>query len=313
MPKTMWKNIVIGLLGLLLLMMGWRHYVQIGALKEKELAMADCRDAAATMPVADSLLWIGEGDAARQLFAAGQGREAHLRHLAFWESRLEIHRQRMDSILQLRDAVAELALRQRQGNLALQRRLTQLNAGLEQEEEKGRDMEDSLRRARERFALDSLIRETKEKDMRAMVDSLRTVIGELEVRLANRKYLQWVSPKGVDIIYIGDTDGERPHGQGTGIWKNGTYYEGNWEQGDKHGRGVYQFPQGERYEGEFVRNQREGHGTYLWKNGDVYSGGWKNDLREGEGVIRDKDGRIVKRGIWKADKVIQSVEVPEGH
>lgn len=313
MPDTMWKNITIGLLALLLLVLAWRHHVQTGALKKKELAIADCREAVATMPEADSLLWIGEGEAARQLFATGQGREAHLRHLAFWETRLEIHRQQMDSIRHLRDSIADLALRQQQGNIALKRRLAQLNAGLEREEVKGRDMADSFRIARERFTVDSLIWETVEKDNRAMEDSLRAVIDELEVRLANRKYLKWKSPKGVDIIYIGDTDGEMPHGQGTGIWKNGTYYEGEWEKGEKHGRGVYQFPQGERYEGEFVRNRREGQGTYLWKNGDVYTGGWLNDLREGEGIIRNKDGKVIKRGIWKADKVVQAAVVPEGH
>ena len=54
--------------------------------------------------------------------------------------------------------------------------------------------------------------------------------------------------------YIGDYKEGRSHGQGTLVLRNGTTYEGAWENHKRHGLGKYTNQQGKVFEGVFVEN-----------------------------------------------------------
>jgi hypothetical protein len=310
------KNVLHFLLLFLFIALGFLSFRLLQTrqdLKAQDLELAVLHEALHRMVPADSLLRLGQPDAALALFPEGRIRDDQQERLTRWEERLQVHRLALDSLERQRDSLLDLAGKQRLLQGRLHRELDRREKNKVREERSMERLTDSIRSLvvlREKE--ESLLRHTL-RDNEGLVDSLRAAITALEERLENRRYLRWKSPKGVDIIYIGDTDGEQPHGQGTGIWKNGTFYEGEWVKGEKHGKGLYQFPQGERYEGDFAHNRREGYGVYSWKNGDVYHGQWKNDLRDGEGLIRNKEGKIIKRGIWKEDKIVRSTEVPEGH
>ena len=47
-------------------------------------------------------------------------------------------------------------------------------------------------------------------------------------------------------------------------WKNGTKYEGDFEDDKKHGTGTYIWPNETRYEGAWVDNKRNGFGKLFY-------------------------------------------------
>eukprot|EP00658_Telonema_sp_P-2_P032046 TRINITY_DN23832_c0_g2_i7.p1 TRINITY_DN23832_c0_g2~~TRINITY_DN23832_c0_g2_i7.p1 ORF type:complete len:1200 (+),score=235.75 TRINITY_DN23832_c0_g2_i7:161-3760(+) len=51
---------------------------------------------------------------------------------------------------------------------------------------------------------------------------------------------------------VGGPEGKIPHGRGLYNWKDGSNYEGDFQNGQRHGFGVYLFPNGDRFEGEFA-------------------------------------------------------------
>ena len=80
------------------------------------------------------------------------------------------------------------------------------------------------------------------------------------------------------LIYEGDFEKDKEHGQGRLITPNGGVYEGQFEHGKKTGKAKYTDPSGLTYEGEFVDGQREGYGKYTNPDGTVaHEGMWKQN------------------------------------
>jgi hypothetical protein len=163
--------------------------------------------------------------------------------------------------------------------------------------------------------IDSLRRQhtQNEQQMKATLASLRAELNAVRDTLANRGFIQFKSPSGVDIVYLGDIVDGQAHGQGIGIWADGTKYQGEWRYGVKHGRGLYKYPDGDSYEGEFKDNKRHGQGVYRWANGDYYQGGWAEDRRSGEGVIINNSGRVVRSGIWDRDRLVERKDLNDNN
>lgn len=91
-------------------------------------------------------------------------------------------------------------------------------------------------------------------------------------------------------VYTGSVvDGKR---QGTGkyVWKDGTTYEGNWNNNVMEGNGKLTTPDGDIYEGNFENGKKNGKGKYNFSNGDIYEGEFKNDIMNGTGKYTFADG-----------------------
>ncbi|MCX7698038.1 MAG: hypothetical protein N2114_01035 [Candidatus Goldbacteria bacterium] len=117
------------------------------------------------------------------------------------------------------------------------------------------------------------------------------------------------SEKPIKSLY---NDGECPFPATffSGIWKaglfykgysrflneDGSYYEGDFENGSLHGYGKYVWADGSYYEGNFNRNMREGLGFYKYPDGSVYNGEWKENLKNGYGelIVQSEPGFIYK-------------------
>jgi len=60
-----------------------------------------------------------------------------------------------------------------------------------------------------------------------------------------------------------------------------TFYEGDWQKGQKHGKGAYIGFSGNKYEGEFKNDLRDGVGQWQMADGTLYKGLWKEDAFTG--------------------------------
>ena len=95
-------------------------------------------------------------------------------------------------------------------------------------------------------------------------------------------------------------------GHGEEVWKDGTTFQGVYNNGQKNGFGKMAWYDDdmkviETYEGEFVDNKFHGKGLYNWINKKKkYDGEWKDGKMNGKGEFNWKDGRGYK-GEFKDD------------
>ena len=73
-------------------------------------------------------------------------------------------------------------------------------------------------------------------------------------------------------------------GVGRYLFKDGSYYNGQWANDQMSGFGRYDMANGDCYVGEFHKNRRDGHGMCTYADGSTYDGGWLKNMRHGEGV-----------------------------
>jgi len=94
-----------------------------------------------------------------------------------------------------------------------------------------------------------------------------------------------------------------PDGNGKETYTDGSYFVGNFSNGQKT-NGTYYFTDGTKYEGTFQNNEFDGSGTYFYepdhKNKVKYEGIFKNGMYNGYGVLTYKDGST-DDGFWKDD------------
>ncbi|XP_069597680.1 MORN repeat-containing protein 1 [Ranitomeya imitator] len=92
--------------------------------------------------------------------------------------------------------------------------------------------------------------------------------------------------------YVGDVRNQLRHGYGIYVYDNSFFrYEGEWKGGKKHGHGKLLFRDGSYYEGEFVRGEIVGSGLRYWAaQGNIYSGEFQDGELHGHGVMKYKDG-----------------------
>ncbi|XP_041425283.1 MORN repeat-containing protein 1 isoform X2 [Xenopus laevis] len=103
-------------------------------------------------------------------------------------------------------------------------------------------------------------------------------------------------------FYEGEfVDGEIT-GNGLRYWaSSGNKYSGEFQAGELHGYGVMQYKDGGRYEGEFVFGIREGHGLLVDKEGKTYSGAFHNNKKYGAGQMKFMNGDNYE-GDWILDQ-----------
>ena len=147
------------------------------------------------------------------------------------------------------------------------------------------------------------------------IDSLRFALAKanmrmesLTVQLASKSkndYLKFSNERGVEVYYVGEILDKNANGWGVALFSDGSRYEGEWKNNMRDGNGIFYWPDGEYYQGEFVLDKRQGEGKYYWPNGEMFAGKWQNDKRNGDGVFYGKDGKVVAKGIWKNNELVQ--------
>ena len=96
--------------------------------------------------------------------------------------------------------------------------------------------------------------------------------------------------------YEGFFENNKFNGKGKYNWGNQRQYEGEWKNGKMNGKGKLTYSDGSYYEGDFINGKKSGQGKYVWEKDKYYIGGWKNDKQNGKGIY-NKYGREVK-GFW---------------
>ena len=80
-------------------------------------------------------------------------------------------------------------------------------------------------------------------------------------------------------------------------------YEGEWFRGKPHGRGKLYYKNGAYFEGEF--NEGVGdceEGLFIYADGSYYIGGVKQSAANGVGTLVYKDNEMVYKGEWLHSK-----------
>ena len=139
--------------------------------------------------------------------------------------------------------------------------------------------------------------------------------------------------KAKDYEYEGDYLNGKKQGKGKVVWKDGSFYEGeffmgrvegmgkhrwldseydgHWRAGKMHGTGIYKWDDGRWYEGELREGLKDGFGKY-YDGTKIYSGFWKNGKEDGKGQLQEGD-KIIE-GIWKSGKLLKNKEIiPNEH
>ncbi|CAM1342646.1 MORN repeat-containing protein [Tenacibaculum amylolyticum] len=141
-----------------------------------------------------------------------------------------------------------------------------------------------------------------------ILKSTKKHLSSIKNQLANKssfKYLKFKSSKKHILHYVGRILKGKANGYGIAVFDTGGRYEGEWKNNKREGKGVFYWADGEHYEGNYKNDLRNGTGTYFWTDGKKYTGGWKKDKRHGEGTFYDKKGKVLAKGIWKKDKLIE--------
>ena len=101
----------------------------------------------------------------------------------------------------------------------------------------------------------------------------------------------------------------RKHGKGKEIYSDGSFYEGEYNEGQQSGKGKYQDFEGNVYEGNFYKGNKHSKGKITFVNGEILEGLWLNGLKEGNFSYTDSSGCKYVRKYIK-DELIE--EVKEG-
>ncbi|KAJ8257695.1 hypothetical protein GJAV_G00188700 [Gymnothorax javanicus] len=103
-------------------------------------------------------------------------------------------------------------------------------------------------------------------------------------------------------FYEGEFVNGEIEGNGLRFWaRSGDSYSGQFKSGELHGFGVMQYASGEKFEGEYCYGLREGHGFLLDKEGNTYEGSFHEDKKHGEGVMNYRNGDQYE-GDWLLDQ-----------
>jgi clan AA aspartic protease (TIGR02281 family) len=99
--------------------------------------------------------------------------------------------------------------------------------------------------------------------------------------------------KIADGDYVGEWVGNRPNGQGTLTWPDGTRYVGQFHDGSISGQGIFTWANGDEYIGEFHGGKMHGMGTLVWSNGQKYVGTFSAGAMTGQGSMYAADGSVL--------------------
>ena len=95
------------------------------------------------------------------------------------------------------------------------------------------------------------------------------------------------------------------HGKGKITYKDGSYYDGEWENGKRHGFGIEWLYDGSSYRGYYQDDKRHGQGTYYSQNKQSYEVNFEYGIMDGEAVVTDGWGRKYKSFFYQGLEIKQ--------
>ncbi len=106
--------------------------------------------------------------------------------------------------------------------------------------------------------------------------------------------------------YTGEMQNGKKNGKGVSRYAEGQIYDGYWKDDKKDGKGVFTWPNGMKFDGYFTNDLRNGEGIQYYENGNMLKGTWTHDTLNGYAKLMDPKGKIIKEGITKNDKFVDS-------
>ncbi|KAF6345107.1 MORN repeat containing 1 [Rhinolophus ferrumequinum] len=110
--------------------------------------------------------------------------------------------------------------------------------------------------------------------------------------------------------YEGEWRGGKTHGRGKLLFKDGSYYEGEFVDGEIMGEGCRLWASsGNTYSGQFVLGEPQGHGIMKYKAGGRYEGELSRGLREGltsatSQGLQPRARRHMRQGTWMPARLL---------
>eukprot|EP00118_Oscarella_pearsei_P006682 m.30642 g.30642 ORF g.30642 m.30642 type:complete len:564 (+) comp31372_c0_seq1:46-1737(+) len=103
--------------------------------------------------------------------------------------------------------------------------------------------------------------------------------------------------------YEGEWKDGKKHGHGKLVMGDGSYYEGNFRDGEIccHGFRLWAST-GNQFEGQFEDGEMTGQGVMKYGDGGIYEGNWLENKHEGVGILTDGDRRGVYKGAFHGHK-----------
>lgn len=103
--------------------------------------------------------------------------------------------------------------------------------------------------------------------------------------------------------YEGEWQMGKKHGHGKLLMKDGSFYEGQFDNGEISGHGYRKWASsGNQYTGQFIMGELNGQGIMEYGNGKRYEGGWANNMRQGEGKLIEAGGSVYEGSFYKNNR-----------
>jgi hypothetical protein len=100
------------------------------------------------------------------------------------------------------------------------------------------------------------------------------------------KVFTWVNGKMILDMAMELIDGKKPFKIiMLTARRDGSVYEGNWEDDQRSGLGSMTWADGQRYIGNWKNGRKEGRGEEIWSDGRKYVGEYKNSNMHGNKSI----------------------------
>ena len=118
-----------------------------------------------------------------------------------------------------------------------------------------------------------------------------------------KKSLKYEKKTYRNDIYEGEFKNDLREGYGKYIYKDGSYYIGEWKKNLKNGKGILYYNNNKKkYEGNFKDDKFYGFGKYIYEDGSYYIGNWKYNLKDNKGTMFYNDNTIQYTGEYYNDK-----------
>ena len=105
-------------------------------------------------------------------------------------------------------------------------------------------------------------------------------------------------------FYKGEYKNNKKEGIGYFKWKDGTIYEGEFYNDQMSGFGIITYINNNKYEGQFKNGLMNGYGEFSWGNNKKYIGNYINEIKEGFGIyVWDILIFEAYLGFWKNGKM----------
>ncbi|XP_069671726.1 MORN repeat-containing protein 3-like isoform X2 [Periplaneta americana] len=102
--------------------------------------------------------------------------------------------------------------------------------------------------------------------------------------------------------------GKQTKNMGHGIYSysDGSWYQGEWKNGERHGIGLCVLPDGSFYYGQWENDKYHGLGLYVKANGNRYEGEWHCGNKHGHGKFYHLKSGQLQEGVWRDNICVRS-------